>query len=129
MIYFVFLFINHTDDRPRLTTMTNKNLQSLPSSFQEIVCPDFDSRLEVYEWIIYQQKELLLLFQCYFTHRVRTTAFVSYFNKANCHIRNALSLSKYYEETTDALEKIPEIKYLANETDEGCQKLRSFPLI
>jgi hypothetical protein len=50
----------------------NKNLQSLPSSFQEIVYPDFDTRLEVYDWIIYQQKELLLLFQCYLTHGVRT---------------------------------------------------------
>lgn len=109
--------------------MTNKNLLSLPSSFDEIVCPEFESRLEVFEWIVYQQKELLLLFQCHLNRGVRTKSFVAHFDKAKNCICNALSLSKLYEETEEATAKAEEIRYLADEMNQKCEEIREFPFI
>ena len=109
--------------------MTNKNLRSLPSSFEEIVCPEFESRLEVFEWIVYQQKEILLLLQCHLNHGVRTDAFVAYFNKVNCCIRNALAKSREFEETAESKEKVEEIRHIADEMEQRCQEMRRCPLI
>ena len=107
----------------------NKNLQSLPSSFQEIDCPKFESHLEIFEWIVYQQKEILLLLQCHLNHGVRTGAFCDHFDKVNCYIRNELIKSKEFEETVDSKLKIQEVRSLADEMGKKCQDIRRCPMI
>lgn len=112
--------------------MDNKNIRSLPSSFEDIVYPEFESRLEVFEWILYQQKELLLLLRCHLNHGVRTRAFANHFEKTNRLVQNAVVFSFSDYEETEAGEsrgKIKEIRYFTDLMERRCQQLRECPLI
>jgi len=108
----------------------NKNFQfSVPSSFEEVKCPDFDSRSDVFDWVIYQQKELLLLLKWHLNHKVRTRVFARYFRETSCHIAGTLILSKSMPREKSDSEKISEIHTLHVQLEESCKEIEKCEMI
>jgi len=113
----------------------NKNFQyALPSSFDAIEYPDFESRIEIYDWVIYQTKELMLLCNRFLSRDLKTRSFISYFDETNSTIRNALFLSRNFEltneeEKRESSSKILEIQKLIDQFPLICEDLKRCPLV
>jgi hypothetical protein len=105
----------------------NKNLLLSVPALEYIEAPTFDTKVEIYEWVLYQMEQLYMVVESYLYHNIKSSSLIEYVDYTRSTLINTMNLSRsiHNENFTDTSDLCLKIAEAVEKTAKICRSIRS----